>query len=184
MYIGHLAFSYILSQLPRLWGRALEKRDVLLVVIAGIILDWDLIIAVLIGLGTANHHVLPTHTPLFASLLFVLGFLVFRCRYSSLTLKLAGAALFFHLVLDDIGYWFYKLGLQQESSYPQIFWLYPFDQRRQAVLAYIGDVKYGGLSALYNYLTRASLSVFVELALVLVAVLLFFRSRKQGDEKS
>jgi hypothetical protein len=34
-------------------------------------------------------------------------------------------ALLLHLILDDIGYWAYKLKIQKFKVYPQINWLYP-----------------------------------------------------------
>ena len=177
---GHLASSYVISQVPSFWGKPLTKKEVFLVIIMGYILDLDLLVAKFFGIEKTYHHLLPTHTPLFAVFLFVVVFIFLRRHFAPSALLLGGVALFSHLVLDDIGYWFYKLGLQEESSIPQIFWLYPFDPRRGEAIAAIFQER-AASEAVRLYLTKAPVNVALETIFVILALLLYFSSSKIRD---
>jgi len=162
---GHLASSYIISQIPSWYGDPLLTRDQVFVIIAGYILDLDLLIPT--KKGAANHHLLPTHTPLFAALLLAILTVVFKKFFSPLAFLLSGIALFVHLTLDDVSFWLYKLGFRKECSVPQIFWLYPFDKRRKKVIKRAQNVT--PIKALKLYFTHP-VSVFLEIVLVGIAV--------------
>jgi hypothetical protein len=128
--IGHIATSFLISQIPVVWGSPLTRPEIILVTLSGYVLDLDLFIAKFNLKNEASHHLLPTHTPLFVLILSIIGFVGLNNYFSQLALMLSSISMFVHLILDDIGYWFCKFGWQKESKTPQIFWFYPFDKRR------------------------------------------------------
>lgn len=165
---GHLASSYIISQIPSFYGKSLTTTDQMFVIALGYVLDLDLFIPS--KKGAANHHLLPTHTLLFACLLLGILITVFIKLFSSLAFIFGGVALFAHLVLDDLSFWLYKLGFKKECSVPQIFWLYPFDKQRKKVIDEAQNITI--MEALRLYFTHP-ITVFLEIALVLLAVAIF-----------
>ena len=123
--LGHTAFSYLISQLPRLRGKILSSKEVLFVLFAGNIFDLDLIIYPLFfGQSSVGHHFFVTHTPLAGLILFALFWIFLRGIFSKTAIYMAGLAMLGHFVMDDISYWFSFLGLVK-CTQPQIFWLYP-----------------------------------------------------------
>jgi hypothetical protein len=130
MLTGHVAFSYLLSITPMVFGFSLTKIEQGFIILCGIILDIDFIIPYFTKKEGAMHHFLPTHTPLFCFILMAIFYSLFNKYMSLLTFLFGFLALIFHLILDDIGYWIYKMKIDKKFKRPQIFWLYPFDTRR------------------------------------------------------
>lgn len=155
----------------------MTSAEQILIVGAGYILDLDLIIAKFFVKRETYHHLLPTHTPLFVVILFALVFLVLKNVFSSLALFLSLMAMIVHLVLDDIGYWFCKLGLQKISDVPQIFWLYPFDKRREHyVKGWQRETNISNRGMIKSYLTKAPANAISELLLFVFALLVFLNN--------
>ncbi len=167
---GHLATSYLISQTPRLWGQTLPPPEVLFITISGYVLDLDIFIARFFLKNRASHHLLPTHTPLIVILTSVLGFVFLKGYFSITLLVLSSIALFSHLILDDIGYWFCKWGWQKESKVPQIFWLYPFDKRRNKFIKNRVLI-HSDHNALVNYLSKAKVNVVLEILITVIALI-------------
>ncbi|OGG25745.1 hypothetical protein A2960_05355 [Candidatus Gottesmanbacteria bacterium RIFCSPLOWO2_01_FULL_39_12b] len=176
--LGHLSASYLISQVPAIYGVPLTTTEQILVVGAGYVLDLDLLIAKLFVKREAYHHLLPTHTPLFVIIFSTLAFIFLKDVLSSTVLLLSFIAMMVHLVLDDIGYWFCKLGLQKLSKVPQIFWLYPFDNRRRH---YVKNWQYetniSNYGMIKSYLTNAPANVIFELLFFTLAILVFLSSK-------
>ncbi len=118
---GHLGASYLLTQLAKPFKKKLLKKEILLIVFAGIILDFDIFAGMALD---KSHHDLITHTPFGATIVWLILILIFR-NISSLAKLLILASLLSHLVLDEIGYWLYCLKLQTIINQPQISWFYP-----------------------------------------------------------
>ncbi|MDP2930055.1 MAG: hypothetical protein Q8N56_00395, partial [bacterium] len=75
-----------------------------------------------------------------------------------------------HLVLDNIGYWFYMLRWQEIISVPQINWLYPF----VVSIGTNGLLKFS--EVLKSYFFQAPANVALEIILVALAALVFLRN--------
>lgn len=163
---GHIAASYLIAKSGEMIGIPLSNNETLLVVAAGNILDLDLLIGSVIGMKGEKHHNLPTHTPLGAIFIWVVWLLTFGGFFSVATNLLIFFALFIHLILDDMGYWFCKLGWQKISKSPQINWLFPF--KRNYFKESTGNIK-----ALANYTNKARVQFIVEKILIIVALLVF-----------
>ncbi len=177
--LGHLSASYLISQIPTIYGVPLTSAEQILVVGAGYVLDLDLLIAKFFVKREAYHHLLPTHTPLFIIILSIFSSILLKNVFSSAALLLSFVAMMFHLVLDDIGYWFCRLGLQKISKAPQIFWLYPYDKRRQHyVKSWQHDTDISNRGMIKSYLTNAPANVISELLLFTLAILVFLSSNR------
>ena len=167
MFIGHLGLSYLISQSPRFWNKKLPWKEVIFLVFAGYALDLDLLTT---GLNGVSHHDLATHTPFFALLLGVLFFILLRRYFSKVSLWLIFPILVGHLVLDEIGYWFYLLGWQAIISIPQINWFYPF----------VVSVGTNGLfefsEVLKSYFFQAPANVTLEVILIVSTAIVFLRN--------
>jgi len=156
----------------------LTSADQILVVGAGYVLDLDLLIAKFFVKREAYHHLLPTHTPLFVIIFSMFAFILLKNVFSPTVQLLSFIAMMVHLVLDDIGYWFCKLGLQKVSEVPQIFWLYPFDNRRQHYVKnwqFENNVSNHGI--IKSYLTKAPANIISELLLFTFALLVFLSNK-------
>lgn len=164
---GHIAASYILAKSTDLIGYKLSSQEILLVIAAGYALDIDFIVGSLFSKKGDEHHKFPTHTPLFSILLWIVFIAVAGSRVRYIIKLLTLASLLLHLVLDDIGYWFYKLGLQQISSYPQINWLYPFTKFE------FSTRNANNKRVLSEYLKKAKANVLLEILLVIIALILW-----------
>jgi membrane-bound metal-dependent hydrolase YbcI (DUF457 family) len=125
---GHTSISYLIAQIPSKQKTVLTWKEVLLVLIAGNIYDFDYYVPVLFGFPIGTHHFFFTHTPLMGVIYFLLFYLIFRKKISKKTFVCIALALLSHMVLDDLSYWMGLLGLEARS-WPQIYWLYPFDSR-------------------------------------------------------
>ena len=177
MIIGHLAVSYLLTQAPLLFGIKLSPLEEIYIVASGYLPDLDLLFARFFVRQEANHHLMPTHTPLFVLGIFLLSFLFLGNLFRVIMIVLALAAMFLHLVLDDIGYWFAKLGWQKVSKDPQIFWFYPFDKRRKRFADSILDSE-GNVSnrdILISYISGAKVNVALEIILAIFGIWIFIR---------
>lgn len=176
--LGHLSASYFISQIPTFYGAPLTSTEQILIVGAGYILDLDLLIAKFFVKREAYHHLLPTHTPLFVTIVSAFSFLLLRDIFSPVVLFLALIAMMTHLILDDIGYWFCKLGLQKISDVPQIFWFYPFDSRRQHyVKSWQYETNISNRGMIKSYLTKAPANVISEVLLFALALLIFLNNK-------
>ena len=177
--LGHLSTSYLISQIPRIYGVPLTSAEQILIVGAGYVLDLDLLIAKFFVKREAYHHLLPTHTPLFVIIFSALVSILLKNVFSSTVLFLSFIAMMVHLVLDDMGYWFCKLGLQKVSKVPQIFWFYPFDNRRHHYIKnWQHESNLSNYGMIKSYLTEAPASVISELLLFTLAILVFLSSNR------
>lgn len=168
--LGHLAGSYLLAQIPAVFGHPLPILDQTLIVIAGNILDLDLLFSKHLVKTTFNHHYSPTHTIPWAILIYTIYILFFGNSFSIFTKVLILISLIFHLALDDVSYWFTKFGLEKSSPEPQIFWLFPFDHRRDLSRV----PKYIPMSSvLKNYYFNAPWTFGFELLLSFIAISIF-----------
>jgi hypothetical protein len=174
MILGHLAFSYILTQAARLFGWELPGSEIALVMIAGSLIDLDLFVTFFIKKGMSHRNFI-THTPLGAFLIWLI-FMVLLGQYFSFKADiLVLMALFGHLVMDDFGYWFCRWGLQQIENCSRISWLYPFKRYNNiGIIRQLGDVR-GFFSD--KYLRVAKASNISEIFLIIIAFGFFIYGR-------
>jgi hypothetical protein len=130
MLTGHLAFSYLLSLIPMLLGIKLSLAEQGFIILCGAVLDTDFIFPYFSKKAGAMHHFLPTHTPAFCFILITVLYFLLNKYISILSFFLGFVALISHLMLDDFGHLLYKLKIDNSFKRPQIFWLYPYDKRR------------------------------------------------------
>lgn len=76
--------------------------------------------------------------------------------------------MFFHLILDQIGYWTYQLGLIKTKINPQINWLYPFRSFQKI------KIMTNNKEVLGFYLLKTWPVALMELILIVIALLVFF----------
>lgn len=168
---GHIAASYILIKSVELVGFRISLPETLVVLTASIVLDFDLLAA---GRLKKSHHDLFTHTPLGIFLIWLAFVLLFGADLSPAAKILVLAAFFGHLILDELGFWLCKIGLQGVSKKPQINWLYPlrkFKENRQDPLPL-------NAAFLIDYWQKAKANVFLEISLSILALLMLFISLK------
>jgi hypothetical protein len=167
---GHIAASYILAQTVGFIGHQFSLQEQMLIIVAGNIMDLD-VIAMILSRKKISHHSFISHTPL-GVLIIWLMFMVFLGRYFQMTVDIIiFAALFLHLVLDDIEYWFCRLGFQSISYHSQINWLYPIKIMDYPIY------KHKGIRFLKNYiksyLVKAKWNRWGEIILMIIAVGIF-----------
>jgi hypothetical protein len=173
LLLGHLSASYILAQVPSLFGTSLTIQEQIFVVAAGSILDFDLLIARFFVKREAYHHLTPIHTPLFTLVISFIAYFLLKNIFSTQAIIFGFLAIILHLVLDDIGYWFCRLGLQKISKVPQIFWLYPFDKRRKHyILNWQKETNQSNVGLIKNYLTLAPVNIIFEILLTICATVI------------
>ncbi|MDD5146812.1 MAG: hypothetical protein PHN39_03710 [Candidatus Pacebacteria bacterium] len=174
MILGHLAFSYILTQVTRLFGWELSGSEIALVMIAGSLIDLDLFVTFFIKKGISHRNFI-THTPLGVFLIWLI-FMVSLGQYFSFEADiLVLMALLGHLVMDDSGYWLCRLGLQHIDNCSRISWLYPFKRYNNiGLMKRLGDV--GGFFS-DKYLKVAKASNILEVLLIIIAFSLFTYGR-------
>lgn len=170
---GHLGASYLLTQLAKPFKKRLFLKEILLILFAGIILDFDIFAGIALD---KSHHDLVTHTPFGAVIVWLILILIFR-NISLLAKLLTLASLLSHLVLDEIGYWFYVLNLQAVINQPQISWLYPlrplFDRSVSSSFYSIG-------SFIWIYLNNAKANILLEIIFFGAALLMLWLNRKNS----
>lgn len=186
---GHTAVSYLISQASRLKHRTLGWKEIVFILFCGNVFDLDFLIPETFSYPYPGgaHHLLPTHTPLVGFILFTTLFLFLRKKFSGETFALAGIAMIGHLVLDDLAYWLYLLGIHKVGS-PQIFWLYPFDPRRNLEIRRFINLNaqkhYTNIDILKNYIFNGPVVFALEIALVLVALYVFIRGKRPEGRDS
>jgi|GEM_PF-1959994 len=191
---AHIALSYLISQIPTLFGKRLSWREVFFIIFCGVLPDFDLIYIYLFK-AQIYHHLLPTHTPAFA-VGVVLGFYVlfrmgrvnrgnkgdWRNSGNTRTLIALGlVAILGHLVLDDTYYWLYLLGIT-ESGKKEIFWLYPFSKAYNLALATYTPFRDPPLVFLAKYVEHPIF--IIENALVLFASIVFLKNEISKRSKN
>lgn len=168
--LGHITSSYILANASRLVGVSPTDSEILITVLAGNILDLDVIAGVLLKKRGDEHHNFITHSPFGALLIYIPIAVLLAYFENYFLLILIPLAFLLHLVLDDISYWFYRFGFQQISKYPQINWLYPVRKGRT------DNWSPSNRYAIITYFKKARVNVAIELIFLVVAVLLFIYS--------
>lgn len=163
---GHIATSYLLAEGARHLGFPLTSSEVLQMIIAGNVMDIDFLAGLVTGKTGEAHHQNITHTPLGAFLLWTILFLIFQP--SLIVSLLLLISLFLHLILDEIGYWIYRLKLYNTPTNPQINWLYPLTPFHKNKL-----IK-GNKEVLSFYLFKAWPVALLELIFILIAIVVFF----------
>jgi hypothetical protein len=165
-FLGHAAASYLLARSSQLFGYPISTSEIEICIVAGTILDLDVLAGLFLGKTGDKHHTLITHTP--ANVLIIVVALALITKIKLVLVILVALALLLHLVLDDISYWFYKLKLQENSPHPQINWLYPFKKGSPESSWITG---YGNV--LKVYFTKAKVNVLLEETLLLSAAVVF-----------
>ena len=165
--LGHLSAAYLLTQT----SKKLSLKEVLLILLAGIVLDFDIFLGIALN---KSHHDLITHTPFGAIIVWLILIFIFSKSLSGLGKVLVLASLFLHLILDEAGYWLYSLGLQSIINQPQISWFYPlkplFDKLISSSFYSIGLF-------VWIYLNNARANVLLEIILFLTALIIFILNR-------
>ena len=163
---GHIAASYILVKSVELAGFKISGTEILLVLAASFILDFDLLPAQRLRI---NHHDLISHTPLGAFILWLIFIFIAGSYLSPTGQILILLSLLLHLLLDEAGFWLCKLKLQGISREPQITWLYPwakFPRRKKP--------EFFKLSFFKDYFQKAKANVVLEITFSLIAMLMLW----------
>lgn len=166
---GHIAASYLLTQGAKSFGVPLTENEVLSVVVIGNIVDLDLFVGFLTGKTGEAHHQNISHTPIGAVIFWTIANVIVHPPIALSMVFLA--ALFLHLVLDDIGYWAYKLKLYKSLVYPQINWLYPIAKYHK------NELMKNNKTVLKYYLFKTWPISILELVLIVIALATFFLSK-------
>lgn len=160
---GHLGAAYLLSQ-P---DRKLTLKEILLILWAALLPDFDLLVSFLLNV---SHHDLITHTPLGIFLIWLFFIWFFRKDLSRRGKVLMIVALFSHLLLDEAGHWFYRLGWQSIYQEAQINWFYPltaFPLRANEGISFPAFI--------LIYLQQAKANVLAEIVLSLLSLTIAFK---------
>jgi len=168
---GHAGAAYLLTEPVK----KLSVRELLLILLSSVILDFDLIVSFF---TQRSHHDLITHTPLGAIAIGLVLVFIFKKTLSRPAKVLIFLALFSHLLLDETGFWFHQLGWQTITDQPQINWLYPltpFPVRTETVSFSF---------FLVEYLTKAKADVLAEVVLFVSALILFLKHYEKRNRPS
>ena len=166
---GHIASSYLIAVGAKQLGLPISSTEILQIILASNVMDIDFIVGQFTGKTGEAHHQNLTHTPIGALLLLVVLILLFKPSLIIALLFLM--SLFLHLVLDDAGYWMYRLNFYKTPTNPQVNWLYPATPFHKNKLI-IGNKK-----VLNFYLFKAWPVALLELLLILIATIVYFSSR-------
>lgn len=169
---GHLSASYLISQTPKIRGSKLPVKEVVFITACGLILDFDFFILPLFGYPGASHHNFPVHTPVGIVIMILLLAIITRFKLSKLAYTLGFIALLSHLVLDDLSYWLYRLGIGKPVS-AQINWFYPANINQHPNLITTQE-------ALKGYLIETPTLFILEILLVLFTVGYLIHQIKKG----
>lgn len=172
--LAHIASSYLLAQSPRFLGVSLSPFETLMIVSAGNILDFDLIIP-LVKRKFINHRQFWTHTPLGVIMLWFFYLLIFLNKFSFITHLLVFLSLFLHLFLDDTAHLFYKLGWQKSSPHSQINWKFPLVatkifSKKNTTLSNPKDI-----FEVLEFYWESKVNLFLEVAFVIAALFVYFK---------
>ena len=165
---GHIAASYLLAEGARRMGFPLTSNEVIQIIIAGNVMDIDFLVGLMTGKTGEAHHQNFTHTPFGAILLWAGLLLLFKP-----TPVLSGLfliSIFFHLILDDIGYWAYRFKIIKVKINPQINWLYPLTRFHK------NKLMIGNKEVLNFYLFKAWPVALLEILLILIATIVFIQA--------
>lgn len=165
---GHIAISYLLTESATSIGIPLTNNEVLGIIVAGNIVDLDFFAGFPVHKTGEAHHQNITHTPLGILLTWGGLYILFHPSYYASSLLLT--SLFIHLILDDVGYWVYRLGLYPLVVNPQVNWLYPITPFHKQPL--ITNNK----TVLKNYLFKAWPIALAEGILIVLAIIVFIRN--------
>ncbi len=124
MYFAHVFASLFIA------GYAETMPDYIYIVCMGTLIDLDMALALFNRKAAVTHHALFTHTPSFAFLLTAISFLFLSRWLTPFGIVLGLISMLVHFLLDDMPYLLGKLGIYKDEP-PQIFWLHPFDPRRE-----------------------------------------------------
>jgi hypothetical protein len=166
-------------KLVELFGVKFSLPEAVVIIFSGIIPDLDLILGFILRRG---HHRLFTHTPIWMIIVWVA--IIGLCGLIGVELSLVAAililcSLLLHLTLDDLGWWFHKLGLQSNNCGSQITWFYPLkkmpddDEGRKIKATTI--INYC-LESLPQYFKKYPANRWAEVAIVFVAIIVFLIS--------
>jgi hypothetical protein len=165
---GHIATSYILGETLKGVGVPITNPELVIMVIIGNLPDIDFFAGYITGKKGEAHHQNITHTPLGVFGVWLLAIILLKP--TTLIALAYLASILLHLVLDDFGYWLYKLKLVHMKMDPQINWLFPL--RPYSSHSLIISTK----KVLKHYLFSAYPISLLELAISLIAILLFLIS--------
>ena len=162
---GHIAASYLLAESAKAIGIPLPNADVLNIIVAGNIIDLDFFIGFFNGKTGEAHHQNITHTPF--GILLIWGGMNLLFHPSIYVSILLFISLFMHLILDDVGYWIYRLKLHKFVVNPQVNWFYPFTPFHTYPLVT------NNKTILKNYLFKTWPIALIEFVLILAALVIF-----------
>ncbi len=178
--IAHVAFSYILSQIPAAFGRPLSSAETIAVIAAGNVADIDsLLFPIIYPLKKKlpDHHAFVTHTTIGAILMWFLFIFFITPTLPNFADFMILLSLIFHLILDDSSFWFYKLGWQKASSFPQINWLYPSKKRFRVN----GEKNPGDIKSILSLYSKARVNLILELLFIITAIALFLAMKQWNN---
>lgn len=177
---GHLSVSYLVAKTGEKSNSRFTSKGILFIVFCGFLFDLDFFVPYFFGYPGGAHHYLPTHTPLAGIIYYAILYLIFRNKFSKRTFVFAGIAMFLHLVIDDFSYWMSLLGLEKEVN-PQIFWLYPFDTRRnieiQKALKVYSQQKLTNKDVLNSYIVGAPKLFMLEIMVTSIALFMLIGNK-------
>ena len=131
--IAHIGFTYILVRaVDLIFHLNISTTETIFIVGVANLIDIDYLVGRLMGKSGESHHSFYTHTPIGITTVWM----IISIALNMLPIEINPAlypllliSMLFHLVLDEMQYIFYKMGLQK-FQYPQINWLYPFTEAK------------------------------------------------------
>ena len=182
---GHISAGYLISQLGHSQQKRPGRKSVIFIIFCALIFDFDFFVPNLVGMPGGTHHYLATHTPLAGVIYWLILYMLLRKRFSFRVLVLGAIAMVSHLVLDDFSYWLTLVGLENQSR-PQIFWLFPFDTRREAEVnsffGYFSSHPYGNKEVLVSYLIKLPRLFYLEIILTITAMAVWINNLKKRSD--
>lgn len=125
--LTHFAVTFLLVKLVEaIFGIHLTGIETVIIVIIGNILDFDYLLARVLGINGAGHHGMPTHTffGILAISLIVAVPLTFL--FSPIVPILIFVSLLIHIIIDDSERFLYWTRIRNKPKQFEINWLYPF----------------------------------------------------------
>lgn len=164
---GHIAASYLLAETAKSLGVPLTGSYMFGIILAGNIMDIDFFIGFLTGKTGEAHHQNISHTPAGGLIFWIVVNLIFHPTLVISLLLLI--VMLVHLILDEIGYWGYRLKIYRSPVNRQINWLYPFMPFHKFKL--MMNTK----NVLKYYLVNTWPIALTEVVIIFIALFIFFK---------
>ena len=125
--LTHYAITFLLIKIVEvIFNIQFNYAEIATILVIGNLLDFDYIIARIVGIKGAGHHGLPSHTLFGVLLIWLISFVPLALIFNPAVPLVILASLVIHLLIDDSARILYYAGLRLKPKSFEINWLYPF----------------------------------------------------------